>query len=337
MRLISRPSIIPLVTIGAAVLTAAPAQSRQVAAPPAAAAGTAVKPEALEPTRIKNLDATTDGVELAAWHYPAPESAPPMATVILIHDLGGSHRTVDPLARALQAAGCTVISPDLRGHGDSKLSHPAVGDPDPTKALKRPDLEMIAASRDGRMRDQAGVRGDIECLRTWIKRGVDAGKLPRAPLFIVGSGLGAMLGSAWTIADASWPDIASGPQGREVAGVVMISPPFVEKGIQFSPMLSSEAIGRSVPILVIAGRADRDASKVFDVLKRQRPDAWFDSRVPPGNDRGASPVGADDASLLMFTGQADRSGDALAASRAARGDPASLILAFVKIVNDRAS
>jgi len=38
----------------------------------------------------------------------------------------------------------------------------------------------------------------------------------------------------------------------------------------------------------------------------------------------------------MFTGQADRSGDDLAAMRAARGDPASLILAFMKAVKSRA-
>lgn len=318
------------------MLTTPPALARQ-AAPPAAAAGTAAKRDPLEPVRIKNLDATTDGVEIAAWHYPAPESAPALATVILIHDLGGSHRTVEPLAKALQAAGCTVVSPDLRGHGESKLPHPPAGDPDPAKALRKPDLEMIAASRDGRMRDQAGVRGDIECLRTWIKSGADAGKIPRAPLFVVGSGLGAMLGSAWTVADASWPDIASGPQGREVAGLVMISPPFVAKGIQFSPLLSSAVIGKNVPVLVVAGRSDRDASKVFDALKRQRPDAWFDSRVPPGNERGASPATPDEATLLMFSGQADRSADALAAMRAARGDPASLILGFIKIVNARAS
>jgi hypothetical protein len=127
------------------------------------------------------------------------------------------------------------------------------------------------------------------------------------------------------------------PQGREVAGLIMISPPFVAKGVQFSPMLASAAVGRNVPVLVIAGRGDRDASKVFDALKRQRPDAWFDSRFPPGNDRGASPVSAEEASLLMFTGQADRTADALAVMRAPRGDPAALIQAFVKIVNARSS
>lgn len=325
-------SLVCVVAMGSWVGLVVPA-SGQATAPGTAGAARSAPPAAV---RIKRLDATTDGVELAAWHYAPAEAAPPVASVILVHDLGGSHLTVEPLAKALQAAGCTVVTPDLRGHGDSRLPRPPQGDPDPAKALKTADLMMIATSSGGQIRDQAGLRGDLECVRTWLKRGMDEGDIPRAPLFVVGSGLGAVLGSAWTIADARWPDVASGPQGREVTGLVLISPPYVAKGIQFAPLLKSEEVGRGLPILVIAGRDDRDAGKVFDALKRQRPDSWFDSRMPPGDDRGASPAKPDEATLLMFTGQADRSGDQLAAMRAARGDPASLILAFVKAAKARA-
>lgn len=329
------PATLLLAVVVATAATLVPwgPAAAQPAAPPQAGTARSGPPAA---ERIKRLEPTSDGVELAAWHYAAPEAVPAIATVILVHDLGGSHVTVEPLARALQAAGCTVVVPDLRGHGESRLPRPTQGDPDPTKSLRTPDLMMIASSSGGQIRDQAGIRGDIECLRAWIQRRVSDGDIPRAPLFVVGSGLGSMLGSAWTIADARWPDVASGPQGRDVAGLVLISPPFVAKGIQFSPMLKSDELGRSLPILMIAGRGDRDATKVFDTLKRQRPDSWFDSRVPKGDERGASPARPEDATLLLFTGQADRSGDELAAMRAARGgDPASLILAFVKAVKAR--
>jgi len=321
-----------------AAVATSPLVPRGPAAAPPAAPAPAASPRTGPPPaeRIKRLDPTSDGVDLAAWHYAPPESAPVIATVILVHDLGGSHQTVEPLAKALQAAGCTVVVPDLRGHGESRLARPTSGDPDPTKSLRTPDLMMIASTSGGQIRDQAGIRGDIECLRAWLKRGMDQGTIARAPLFVVGSGLGSILGSAWAIADARWPDVASGPQGREVAGVVLVSPPFIAKGIQFTPMLKSEELGRGLPILLIAGRGDRDATKVFDTLKRQRPDAWFDSRVPPGDERGASPAKPEEATLLLFTGQADRSGDELAAMRAARGDPASLILAFMKAVKSRA-
>ncbi len=336
----SAPRVAPaFLAIGtAAALTVLPLgpAAAQPAAPAPAGSARSGPPGPPAPKRIKRIDPTSDGVEVAAWHYAAPEAAPVVATVLLVHDLGGSHLTVEPLAKALQAAGCTVVVPDLRGHGESRLPRPSQGDADPTKSLRAPDLMMIATSSGGQIRDQAGLRGDIECLRPWLKRGMAEGEIPRAPLFVVGSGLGAVLGSAWTSADARWPDVASGPQGREVAGLVLISPPFVAKGIQFAPLLKSDEIGRGLPILMIAGRGDRDAVKVFDTLKRQRPDSWFDSRVPPGDDRGSSPARPEDATLLMFTGQADRSGDELAAMRAARGDPASLILAFVKAVKARA-
>ncbi|NBW88060.1 MAG: hypothetical protein EBR23_14840, partial [Planctomycetia bacterium] len=62
---------------------------------------------------------TSDGVAIAAWYYPLPKDAASLGTVILIHDIDGSHRTVEPLAKALQAAGCAVVAPDLRGHGAS--------------------------------------------------------------------------------------------------------------------------------------------------------------------------------------------------------------------------
>jgi len=321
-----------LVSGGVEVLPLRPARALETAVEEPSTTAASPKPagpRAVE--RIEVLEPTTDGVELAAWHYAAPEASPPLATVILIHDLGGSHLTVEPLAEGLQAGGCTVVAADLRGHGESKLPRSTGGADDPTKLLRQDEIAMIAASTAGRMRDQAGVRGDIECVRAWIKRETDSGRIPSAPLFVVGSGLGALLASAWTVADASWPDIASGPQGREVVGLVLISPPFVVKGLRMTPFLTSDSVGQSVPVMVVAGKGDRDAFRVFDQLKRQRRESWYDSRFPPGGDRGSSPVPAANASAILFSVPTDRRGDGLAAARAARGDTASLILAFMRI------
>lgn len=311
------------------------------AAPPTA--GSAAKPAQDTPERLQ-LE-TSDGVEVAAWHYPLPENAAPLGTVILLHDLGGSHRTVEPLAKSLQAAGCTVVAPDLRGHGQSLLKSLPASDSDQAKMLKKPDFEMIAASSGGRMRDQSGLRGDVECVRNWIHQQVAAGRLVEAPLFVVGSGLGASLAASWTAADSLWPDIASGPQGREVAGLVMISPAFAIKGYSLGPSLASEALKRSVPVLVIAAADDRDAIKVFDQMKRQRPREWFDGRHPntAGDDadkKDASPAAAADATLLLLVSQPGRRGDALASlrstdQRARAGDPAALIPGFIRVAGSR--
>lgn len=297
------------------------------------------KPAAKDAAERLTLE-TSDGVTVTAWYYPLPEDASAIGAAILVHDLGGSHRTVEPLAKALQAAGCVVVAPDLRGHGESRLATLPEGQDDQSKLLKRPDFDLIAATRGGRMRDQSGVRGDIECVRNWLKKQMVGGAVPEAPLFVIGSGLGAVLAANWTAADAMWPDIASGPQGREVAGLVMISPSFATKGYSLAPALANEFVKRAVPVLLIAGAADRDAIKVFDQMRRQRPREWFDSRHPPSpageKDKNASPCEATEASLMMLMNQADRSGDALASlrstdARARAGDPAALIAGFMRL------
>ncbi|MBM4023536.1 MAG: hypothetical protein FJ284_15105, partial [Planctomycetes bacterium] len=62
---------------------------------------------------------TSDGVPVSAWYYEAPGDGAAVATVLALHDLGGSHKSLEPLALSLQAAGCSVVVPDLRGHGKS--------------------------------------------------------------------------------------------------------------------------------------------------------------------------------------------------------------------------
>jgi pimeloyl-ACP methyl ester carboxylesterase len=159
-------------------------------------------------------------------------------------------------------------------------------------------------------------------------------------LFIVGSGLGAAVAVHWAAADAAWPDLASGPQGREVAGIVMISPAFATKGFALTPALGSEAVRRTIPVLVLAGADDRDAIKVFEQMKRLRPKEWYDGRRPPGSEKDASPAAAAKASLLLLTHPSDRSGDALAASKSSdkggrAADPATVIPGFIKLVAGR--
>lgn len=312
----------------------------QPAAPATLARQATLAPQATPATAEKLALQTSDGVTVAAWYYPIPKDARPIGAVILVHDLGGSHRTVEPLAKALQAAGCVVVAPDVRGHGESRVANLPDGQDDQSKLLKKPDFDQIAASRGGRMRDQSGVYGDIESARNWLKKQMAADGIPKdTPLFVIGSGLGAMLAANWTAADAMWPDLASGPQGREVAGLVMISPSFATKGYSLAPALANEFVRRAVPVLLIAGATDRDAIKVFDQIKRQRPREWFDNRHPHqpagGKDKDASPCEVAEASLVMLVSQADRSGDALASlrsadARARAGDPAALITGFMR-------
>jgi dienelactone hydrolase len=231
---------------------------------------------------VERLDLeTTDGVRIAAWHYPAPAGEKAVATVILVHDIEGSHNTVDHLARSLQRAGCTVVAPDLRSHGASGSR--GEGGPGPRadadpRLLKKNDLETIAAAAGGRLREQSSVRGDIEAVRTWIKRRSDGNAIDIDRLCVVGSGLGATLAAMWTVADWNWQPTTTGPQGQQVRALVLVSPVLATKGVSLTGPLATEPFKRSVPIMVFSGSKDKDAAKLFDQLKRLRPREWIEVR-----------------------------------------------------------
>lgn len=302
---------------------------------PAAEPAVQAPPQQARETIRKFQVETSDGAAIAAWCYPLAEEATPVAIVILVHDLGGTHASLEPLARALQAAGCVVVAPDLRGHGDSTLAGMQKAPDDPARILKKSDFDMMAASRGGQKRDQSALRGDVECVRNWIRLQIEEGGLPKAPLFVVGSGLGATVAAYWTVADALWPDLASGPQGREVAGLVLISPAFATKGFSLNAALANEPLRRTLPTVIIAGADDRDALQVFDRMKPQRPKEWFDIRKPKETKNG-SPSSAAEASLLLVAHPAAKSGDELAVTRSTdpRGrsmDPVASIPGFIQV------
>jgi pimeloyl-ACP methyl ester carboxylesterase len=341
-RLSARNPIHPVRRSGrlAIVLTCLASGIVMVAVPAAEPAGPGPAAELPKPTRLQ-LE-TGDRRELATWYYPVRDGATPLATVLLLHDLGGSHESVEPLALALQAAGSAVVAPDLRGHGesvDSELER-ASGSRAASELLKSKDFLAMIATGGSRVRDQASLRGDVETVRKWIKeRSTSGGGVDLDRLYIVGSGLGAALAAHWTVADAAWPPITSGPQGGDVKGLVLIEPTFVTKGFPVLPALSREPVKTKIPIMVIAGPKGRDADKVFDQLKRWRPDDWFDSR--PGR---RSPAKDSEATLvfLQLEGRDRRGavveGDDFAALRSQnrqQPDPAFLVTSFIKATSDR--
>jgi alpha-beta hydrolase superfamily lysophospholipase len=284
--------------------------------------------------RIPRLS-TSDGVPLAAWYYPAakPDEAAEAAApvVILLHDLGGSHETVASLARDLQARGIAVVAPDLRGHGASTMSD-GRGD----NGLKSGDFRHMTVAAGGRIREEAEGRGDVETVRNWIKRQADEGTLDLGRLVVVGSGVGAAVAAHWTVLDAKWPDLASGPQGGQVRGLVLVSPTWAARGFTISPALAVEPVRKTLPVLVIAGAQDGDALKIYEHLKRQRPDGWSEKRAgqaeptqSPKLTKGGQP------SLYLRQLDTDLSGDRLAAlvpKNGRGGYPAASIAGFLDLV-----
>jgi pimeloyl-ACP methyl ester carboxylesterase len=280
---------------------------------------------------------TSDGIPIAAWFYPVPEGTKSLATVILVHDLEGSHKTVEQLAVSLQNGGCAVVAPDLRRHGASG-ARPAgaasanKGDSADPRQLKKQDLEAIAASQGGRLRDQSLLRGEIEAARNWIAKNSGSGGVNLDKLCVVGSGIGATLATMWTAADWSWLPTASGPQGQQVRALVLVSPVWASKGISLSFPLQNPALQQRVPIMLLGGKADRDAGRLFDQLKRLRPESWFQQRS--GQADKARELD-DPAAATVFFLQNDSSlvGDKLASEPSLGA--ADQIKTFISIALDR--
>jgi pimeloyl-ACP methyl ester carboxylesterase len=315
-----------------------PAPAAQVAPPAEASPAQPAAPAKKQRDPVEKLSLeTSDGIALAAWHYRAAGEAERPPVVILLHDLNGSHLTVEPLAKELARRGIAVVAPDLRGHGASTARQTAGGEETiEARSLKKPDFEAMTLTQGGRVRDQSAMRGDIECVRNWIKLRADEGKLDIDRLFVAGSGLGCTLAAMWAINDASWPDLVAGPQGRQVRGLVFISPTWSSRSLTVSPVLAADLIRRELPVMVLAGRDDRDAVKLFDQLKRQRPNEWFEQRAGQAAPTKATKLEGS-PTLYLLQRDSDLSGDQLASMRSpdprrAGGDPAALIQGFVNAV-----
>ena len=269
---------------------------------------------------------TSDGVTLATWLYEPAENAKPLATVILVHDFEGSHETVEPLAVALRDAGCTVAVPDLRGHGASTNRSRAGGRDDKldVRQMRKADLEVIAAGAGGRLREQSAVRGDLETVHAFLA--AQAGSAEN--LVVVGCGAGATLATLWTAADWAWPPLASGPQGQHVQALVLVSPSWAAKGVSLQPALGTDAVKHDVAVMVLAGTQDRDAIRLFDQLKRQRPKEWFDQRAGAEFTKAKDVEKPGEATLFMMQLDTPLSGEKLVAEP----DAAGRIKTFLSLV-----
>ena len=234
---------------------------------------------------------TSDGVNLSLTFYPPADKA--AATVLLVHDIGGSHASVRELAASLQLAGCAVAVPALRGHGDGSGSGQRSGGP----ALQRNDLLMIAGTGGGAIRSQARIRGDLETVRNWLKAKARDGDVDLDRFWVIGSGLGGTLAALWTAGDWGWQPNTRGPQGQEVAGLILISPVWAEKGISLNTALAARAVVdrrpvkpvlERLPVMIIAGEDDAQSERLFKTFQKARPSNWFQQLADGSKSEGTS-------------------------------------------------
>ena len=207
---------------------------------------------------------TGDGVRLHATFYPGmreKESVP----VILVHDLKSSRKGFHDLAVFLQARGCAVLVPDLRGHGESIRAEGVRNAINPDRMNSR-QFQAIA-----------GPRGDMEACKKFLMQKNNEGELNIEKLCIVGAGFGAIVAANWSALDWSWPPLATGKQGQDVKALVLISPEWSSRGLQMKPATTSNAFRSILSMMILVGEEDKKSRQCADrlakIIERFNPNA----------------------------------------------------------------
>ncbi len=221
-----------------------------------------------EPKEI-TLD-TKDGVLLKCTYLESPHAHTPgdskeVMPFILIHDWDGDRQDLVPFGKYLQSLGCSVIVPDLRGHGEST-----------SVAGSNITLDY----KTFRKADFAAVFKDFETCKRYLMQRNNDGELNIDLLNLVVVGESAVFGLEWTISDWSWPPVGALKQGQDVKSITLISPKRKLKNLNVLPFvknpLFSGRVGVNLPTLVVWADGDttaaRDAAELYQIMEKGRPD-----------------------------------------------------------------
>ncbi|MCH2180363.1 MAG: alpha/beta hydrolase [Mariniblastus sp.] len=206
---------------------------------------------------------TKDGVELRAEWFPG-KPGKNSVPVILLHDWNGSRQDLYGLATYLhRERGCSVLVPDMRGHGDSI-------------SLKNSD-ETIKRDKF-RKSDFLGFVEDIETCKRFLVSKNNLGDL-NIDLLVIGA-VGKMSPFAvdYALRDWTWEPLGGIKQGQDVKAIVMISPERKFKSASMTPAFKIPLIsGRNaepLPIYLTWGSrhssSSREGNSIYSTLSGSR-------------------------------------------------------------------
>ncbi len=214
------------------------------------------------PPEPRNIDLNTkDRVLLRATYYggnKGKETVP----VILLHMHEGKRSDYHDLALLLQSKGHAVLVPDLRGHGESTEIE------DSKRSL---DASRLPPNQYPRM-----VEDDMEACKNFLLKENNEGKLNIRRLCVVGAEMGAVVAVNWALLDWSWPKLTTGEQGKDVAGLVLISPRWAFKTLRINRAIADDDIRSKLSVYIIVGGKDskslRNAKRLNNALKSYHPE-----------------------------------------------------------------
>lgn len=200
---------------------------------------------------------------------PKPANEAPVI-LIIPHDKG-SKQDYDALARELQTAGSAVIVPDLRGTGKSnkRLVKKVVGG-----QIVVDSTLPVTATRPQDFFSMVEI--DLEKIKTEMVKLHNAGEFNIRRLCVVGVESGAVLALNWSLLkDWTWPDLTTGPQAKDVRGLILVSPRWNHKGLVINEAIKQGQFIKFIPTLMLAGVKDNayanDAKRLYDQLDRYLP------------------------------------------------------------------
>jgi pimeloyl-ACP methyl ester carboxylesterase len=211
---------------------------------------------------------TKDGVQLHVEYRPG---APPsdgsgkdIVPVVLLHMSKGSGADWKPLAESLSRAGHAVIVPDLRGHGQStQINRGGRSGTIEQATLRKTDIEAM-------------VTQDLERIKKFVIEKNNLGELNLRKLCLVGAEMGAAVAVNWAALDWSWPPLATGPQGQDVNGLVLLTPAWGFKGMSIVNATKQQDVTASISTMIIVGSGDtanlREARRLQQIFQKYHDD-----------------------------------------------------------------
>ena len=223
---------------------------------------------------------TDDGVKLSAYWYAggvvrgkdgnlSKIDGDKVVPVIILHGWEGSSRQFSAIASYLQSRGHAVLVPDLRGHGGSKVMvQTRTGE-------KEKELDDFTAQDLALM-----AKADMIRIKRFLLEKNNARELNIELLCVLASEESSIVAANWVLHDWSYPDLLDRKQGKDVKGLILLSPVRMFNGYHWNdtmrqPVFSGLPLGVfTIPVLVITGSGDskayREAKTIHSKLKTSR-------------------------------------------------------------------
>jgi uncharacterized protein len=187
---------------------------------------------------------TSDGEELGAWFVEGSDAAP---SVLLLHGNNGNRRHTLGRAGLLVSHGYSVLMLSLRAHGDSTGEYHDIG------WSARQDVcaavEFLAQRRPGRPVIVGGISMGSAAAVFAAKE--LSGQVQG---YILESPYQDLKVAVWNRVDNALPPVLS---HVAYAGMRTVGPLFIPHIEQISPLEAISEIPEDVPVLILAGDADR--------------------------------------------------------------------------------